>query len=197
MLPSLSRALVGLLNAVIEENAAFDLNQLEGRSLAITIDELPQDIAFQVQNQRLQELPVEQLHTADVTISGNIKAIINMLQDADTGLESDELYITGKISTAKHFQHFLSSLSLDWQAIFRKMLPEPLAEKVGDAVTQGLHFSKGAAEQMGERLKTYLLDEKKYLVRKSELAQLSQDIQALHQQLDRVAKKLDTDNTKH
>ncbi len=190
MLPSFSVVLVNLLNAVIEGNHELDLTNLEGRSLAISIDESPQDIAFYVENQQLKALEESQIHTADVTISGNIKAIINMLQDEDTGLDSDELYITGKISTAKYFQHFLASLSLDWQRIFQKVLPEPAAEKVGNAVAQGIHFSKGAAEQCSEQLRNYLVNEKKYLIKKEELVELAKDIHRLNQRLDSLAKKL-------
>ncbi len=190
MLPSLSAILVNLLNAAIQENREVDLANLEGRSLAISIDECPQDIAFHVENQQLKALDEDKIHTADVTISGNIKAIINMLQDESTGLDNDELYITGKISTAKYFQHFLASLSLNWQRIFQKVLPEPIAEKMGDAVTQGIHFTKEAVEQCGEQLRDYIVNEKRHLVKREEVKQLAKDIQSFTEQLDSLAKKL-------
>ncbi len=189
-LPNLSDIFATLLNLATETNHQVDVSPLEGRSFAISIDELPQDIAIKVENGKVIGLNEDEVIGADVTVSGNIKAIINMIQDEETGLDSDELYIAGKISTAKYFQHFLASLSVDWQGFFAKFLPDELASKTADVVEQGIEFAKGSGEKLAESLRTYLLDEKKLLVRKSEFQHFTQQIQQLHQQLDLLLKQL-------
>ncbi len=183
-LPNLSGIFATLLNVATETNRHVDATPLEGRSFAIAIDELPQDIAIKVENGKVIGLTEDEVIGADVTVSGNIKAIINMIQNEETGLDSDELYIAGKVSTAKYFQHFLASLSVDWQGFFAKFLPDELASKTADAIEQGIEFAKGSGEKLAESLRTYLLDEKKLLVTQSEFQQFKQQVQQLHHRLD-------------
>ncbi len=191
MLPrlSLSHLFAALLNLAAETNRRADVAPLEGRSFAIVIDELPQDIAIRVANGKVLALDEDKVIHADVTVSGNIKAIVNMIQDEASGLDSDELYITGKISTAKYFQHFLASLSVDWQGFFGKFLPDTMAGKAAEATEQGLHFVRGGGEKLVAGLRTYLLEEKKLLVTRSEFKQLQRQIHQLHQYLDELLKR--------
>ncbi len=189
MLPSLSTIFSSLLNLAAETNRQADVRPLEGRSFSISIDEFPQDIAIKVENGKIIALDEDEIINADVTISGNVQAIINMIQDEESGLDSDELYIAGKISTAKHFQHFLASLSVDWQGFFAKFLPDDLASKTADAVEQGIAFAKGSGEKLAESLRTYLLDEKKILIAQSEFHQFKQQIKQFNEQLDRLLKQ--------
>lgn len=187
--PSLSKLFAMLLNLAIDINQDADTDALEGRSFAVAIDELPQDIGITVENGKVVALDDAHIPDADVTVSGNIKAIINMIQNED-GLDNDELYIAGKISTAKHFQHFLASLSIDWQGFFAKFMPEDSASKFADAIEQSIHFAKGSAEQFGEGLKKYLLEDKKLFVTRTEFEALRDSVDALNARLDALLEKL-------
>lgn len=184
--PSLSKLFSVLLNLAAETNRQADITPLEDRSFAIAIDELPQDIGIHVKNGKVLPLEAAEIVTADVTVSGNVKAIINMIQNEETGLDNDELYIAGKISTAKHFQHFLASLSVDWQGFFAKFLPDELATKTADAVEQGLQFAKGSGEKLLENLRKYLIEDKQLLVSQAEFQELKQQIQQLNHSLDKL-----------
>lgn len=191
MLPvlSLSHLFATLLNLAAETNRQADLAPLEGRSFAVAIDELPQDIAISVEGGKISALDENTDGEADVTISGNIKAILNMIKNEESGLDSDELYIAGKISTAKHFQHFLASLSVDWQGFFDKFLPEELAGKAADALEQGLHFAKGSGEKLAESLRVYLIDKKQLLVSQSAFDDFKQQLEQFNQRLDKLLKQ--------
>lgn len=180
----LSRLFVQLLNLARRTNTAVDLSPLEGRSFVLSIDELPQDIAIMVENQQITVLPETQIPTADVTISGNVKAIIAMIQDTDDGLDSDELYIAGKMNTAKRFQTFLASLSVDWENFLGQFLPADIAQKGAAVIEQSIHFTKGGMEQLSQSLQHYLLHDKKILLTQAELQHFSKDVAAIHQRLD-------------
>lgn len=186
----LSRIFAQLLNLAHRNNSELDIAPLEGRSFVLSIDELPQDIAIVVQNNTITSLPEEHIPEADVIISGNIKAILAMIQDTDDGLESDELYIAGKINTAKRFQTFLGSLSVNWENFLNQFLPDDMAQKGAAAIEQGLHFAKGSVEQLNQHLQHYLIHEKKILVTQSELHELKQSIKTLNQRLDNCFNKL-------
>lgn len=189
-LPSLSKGFATLLNLATKTNQQIDMTPLEGRSFSLAIDELPQDIAIKIENGKVEELSAENL--ADVTISGNIKAIINMIQDEADGLDSDELYISGKIGAAKHFQHFLADLSIDWQGFFSQFLPKEIADKTAEAVEQGIHFAKASAEQLAENVKHYILSDKKLLVTRSEYLQFKQETEQLTEKIEQLLKQLNT-----
>lgn len=186
----LSRVFAQLLNLACKNNAEIDLTPLEGRSFVLSIDECPQDIAIWVQHQQISPLAEEAIADADVVISGNIKAILAMIQDSDDGLDSDELYIAGKINTAKRFQHFLGSLSIDWENFLNQFLPADMASQGAEAIEQGLHFAKGSAEQLKQHLQHYIIHEKKLVVTRAELQTLSHGIAAINQRLDRLIARL-------
>lgn len=192
MLPTLSLSTIftKLLNLAVETNPNIDLLPLEGRSFAITIDELPQDIGIKVINQHIIALTDDEIASADVTVSGNIRAIINMIQNESDGLENDDLYIAGKISTAKNFQHFLASLRIDWQGFFAKFLPEQVAYKTADVVEQSLQFAKGSSEQLIDSLKSYLLEDKKLFVSRSEFKQHQTTLLTFTHRLDAILQQL-------
>lgn len=189
-LPDLSTLFAKLLTLAIQSNPNVSTDKLEGRRFAIAIDELPQDIAIQVQNGEVIALADDHVAEADVIISGNIKAILNMIKNED-GLDSDELYISGKISAAKHFQHFLASLSIDWHGFFGRFLPDEHADKAADAVQQALHFAKGGVEQLGSNLKRYLIEEKQLLVTRGEFTTLQRDTEQLTTRLDELLIQLE------
>lgn len=181
--PSLSAVFATLLNLAAANNRYVEVAPLSGRSFVIAINELPQDIAITVENDKFTALADDDITHADVTISGSIKAVVNMIQDAD-GLDNDELYIVGKIAAAKQLQHFLASLSVDWQGFFSRFLPDEIAAKVADACEQGLHFARGGAEQLAEALKRYIIEDQQLLVRRQEMQQLRNDIAKLQLRLN-------------
>lgn len=187
-LPSLSKAFAALLNLAAKVQPQIDITPLEGRSFTVAIDELPQDIAICVENGRVNAIADEQLADVDVIISGSLKAVIYMITHENDGLENDDLYIMGKISTARQFQHFLASLTLDWQGFFAQFMPDDKAAKAADAVEQGLHVAKGSAEQLGRGIKNYVINDKKWVVTNDELDALRADIQALNRRLDALLK---------
>ncbi len=182
MLPTLSSAFATLLNLAKKTQPNIDTSPLEGRSFCVAIDELPQDISIRIADDKVVALEENEL--PDVTISGSLKAIIYMITHENDGLENDDLYIAGKIGTARQFQHFLASLSIDWQTFFSQFLPDDMATKTAEVWEQGLHAAKGGAEQLGESLKDYIVNEKKIVVTKPELDDLKRGIGKLHQRLD-------------
>lgn len=186
--PSFSVAFATLLNAASKVHPDIDTAALEGRSFCVAIDELPQDIAIRVDEGLVVAL--EEAEVADVTISGSLKAIVYMISHTEDGLENDDLYIAGKISTARQFQQFLAGFSLDWQRFFAQFMPEAQAAKTAAAVEQGLHVAKGSAEQLGQGIKDYLLHEKKLVVQQPELDELADGIAELHQRLDELSATL-------
>ncbi|PIE45748.1 MAG: hypothetical protein CSA44_02015 [Gammaproteobacteria bacterium] len=189
-LPSFSNVFAALLNLAAQSNTNIDTATIEGRSFVITIDEFPQDIGIKVKNGKVLALDDDEVSLADVTFSGNIKAIINMIKNEETGLDSDELYVTGKISAAKNFQHFLASLAIDWQGFFNQFLPDEMAEKTATFVEQGITVTRGNIEQLSQKLKHYLLEEKKIVLTRQEFSTWRQQVDDLHTRLDLLINQL-------
>lgn len=189
MLPTLSNAFATLLNIANKTHPVIDTSVLEGHSFCLAIDELPQDIAIRIDNERV--LVLDEAEVPDVTISGSLKAVLYMIANEQDGLENDDLYISGKISTARQFQHFLSGFSLDWQAFFAQFMSDDNASKTAEALEQGLHAAKGGVDELKAGLKRYLIDEKKLLVARPELDKLAAEITRLHERLDQLLTQVD------
>ncbi len=189
---SLSKIFASVLNLASDNAKETNIDELENRSFAIAIDEFPQDIGIRAENGKIYPLSDEEIPNADVMISGNVKAVLNMIQNRD-GLESDELYIAGKISTARCFQNFLSNLAIDWQGLFEKFMSPEAAKKSVDALAQGVHFAKASKDKALEGLRTYLIEDKKLFVSRSELDDLKGDICELRQRLDALRCHIDNE----
>ncbi len=188
-IPTLSEAFSALLNVAAKTQPHIDTGTLEGRSLCVAIDELPQDVSIRIEAGRVVPLAEDEL--PDVTISGSLKAIIYMISHENDGLENDDLYIAGKIGTARQFQHFLASFSLDWQAFFNQFMPEGMASKTAEAVQQGLHVARGGVEELGQRVKDYVINDKQWLVTQPEFEQLREGIADFNHRLDVLLNRLD------
>lgn len=186
---NLSKAFVALLNLGLKAQPNINIESLEGRSFAIAIDELPQDIAIRIENATISAVEEQDIPQVDVTISGSLKAIIAMIQNSDDGLESDDLYIIGKISTAKLFQQFLASFSLDFQSFFAQFMSEENASKTATFVEQGLHVAKGGIERVGMCIKEYV-EKKQLVVNNTELSAMRDEIMQLHQRIDALSSLL-------
>ncbi len=187
-LPTLSQAFAGLLNLARKTQPHIDTAPLEGHSFCIAIDELPQDISFTVVEGRVEALSDNVV--PDVTISGSLKAIVYMITHENDGLENDDLYVAGKIASARQVQHFLASFSLDWQAFFNQFMPDNMASKTAAAVEQGFQAARGGVETLGLRLKDYLIKEKQVVVQQSELEHFANEVKSLHQRLDDLSQRV-------
>ncbi len=190
MLPSLSHLFAGLLNIAVKLHPEADTTALHGHSFAIAIDELPQDIAIRVQDGKIVAVAEAEVADVDVIVSGNLKAVLKMLQDEEAGLDNDALYISGKISTLKRFQHFINGLGIHWQAFFAQFMDDNKAAKLTQAIEQSLHVAKGGIEQLGQGIKQYVIDDKQWLVSQAELDEFSRAITMFYQRLDRLNKRL-------
>lgn len=184
--PSLSVVFAKLLALAIRANPTVDTSHLEGRSFALNIDEFPQVIGIKFEHNQISALNHDALSTADVTLSGNIKAILTMIKGDEDSLNNEDLYLAGKMSSAKHFQQFLSALSVDWQGFFSQILPSPLAEKTAEAVEQGLDFAKDGLETLTQQLKCYLIEDKKLFISRAEFESLHQQTRQLVNRIERL-----------
>lgn len=189
MLPTLSNAFATLLNIANKAHPTIDTHAIEGRSFCVAIDELPQDIAIRIDNGRVVAL--EDNEVPDVTISGSLKAILYMITNEQDGLENDDLYISGKISTARQFQQFLAGFSLDWQGFFSQFMSDDNATRAASVVEQGIHVAKGGAEALKTHLRSYLIDDKKILVTRPEFDEWADGVSVLFSRIDHLLTKIE------
>ena len=191
-IPSFSKVFSILLNIANKATQNTDIENLEGRSFVIAINEFPQNIGIAVEEKKIIPLDDEKIANADVIISGNLRAVLNMVQNESNDLDSDELYISGKMNTAKNFQHFMANLAIDWQHFFAQMLPPDAARKTSEAIEQGILFAKSSKDQLVDKLSVYLLEEKKLIITKNELYQHKNDLQQFCDRLDKMIQKTDS-----
>ncbi len=173
------------LNIAIDLNSDIDVSKLDGKSLGISIDELPQDICISVENNKFVSSEISE---SDVVISGNIAAFISMVTD-DNGIDNDDLFINGRIGVAKSFQEVLSKLTLNWQELFEKVLPEDAAKNMAIAIKEGVLFLK----ENGQKIKLDIskvinsqIESSDILVKKSEFDELKSTISEINKRVDKL-----------
>lgn|GEM_PF-6491975 len=183
---SLSAVFAKLFNLASKQQDNIDLSTLEGRYFTLAIDELPQDINLLVENQ--QFLPVTKRHTveehtADVVISGNIKAVLAMLQ-GQSNIESDDLHITGKISVARDFQRLLSQIASNWQTLCHRFIDAERFSQFSENIEQGIHFAHGSLEKGINAACEHFIKHKKWLVSREEFNDFCQQLGDVENRLE-------------
>jgi predicted lipid carrier protein YhbT len=103
------------------------LGELDGRAVAIVVEDTGTRVAFRITGNRLSPVSPEQ---ATVRIRGRLAEFLKLAtraEDPDTLFFQRKLAIEGDTETGLHVKNLLDALEYDWDAHFRAVLPGPLA----------------------------------------------------------------------
>lgn len=180
----LANILANLLN-LANQRQAIDLSDIEGKSIGIDISESPQTIGLKVLNNKFYAIDYSEV---DVTLSGDLRAFLAMLKDADA-LESDELMISGKLQAAKRYQKVFAELRFDWEKFLGGFIPPELVEKASEQVRLSLDIAK----QMGNDLLVGFSDyasDKEWVVSEAEYAKFSGKLQTTLNKVEQLINEI-------
>jgi len=177
-----------LLNLDVESQK--QLNQFEGKTVQIKIDDLQLEYNFSFLNGLLfVSDKTDALITA--TINGNLNAFLSALvaEHSSDAVFKGQLNFSGDVNTAKQFQAFAQSLNIDWQEPLAQLLGDPVGHTIASGITK-------LSEWLIETGKTVRADIGEYLQEESRATPSESEQQHFFQQVDQLRSRTDRLNAR-
>ena len=191
------RVLEAALNRALALDAETrgELQRLDGRSVAVHLASPPLALQLTVAGDALRVGPVIEEGDGvapDLSVRGTLGGLLGQLpflrdaQDTPVG----RLRIEGDAELARRLQQLAQRFDPDWQQPFTRVFGEVVGVQIANGIAAGLRqaqvVAKGGAETMAE----YLTEESRDIVPRAELAAFHDDVDALRDDVERLAARL-------
>jgi len=118
-----TKLFVRVFNHLVRGQTLVDrLLELDNRTLALRVTDIPCVFRFRILNARLRAVDQD---WSDVTISGDLRGflqLVSLREDPDTLFFQRVLRIDGETETGVHIKNILDALEYDWDAHFDAVL---------------------------------------------------------------------------
>jgi ubiquinone biosynthesis accessory factor UbiJ len=167
------------------------LAQLDGRHMQIVACYTPLRVALHAGNGRLLVSRDEPVQT-DVTITGTPLALLSLLREepADV-IRRGDVTIAGEAELATGFQELLQLLRPDLEAGLARVVGDIPAYGAGSLLRKAMDYGRSSLRTQALNAGEYLAHEKRVLVPRAEAEDFLQQVDALREQTDRLAARVD------
>ncbi|HEX5694350.1 MAG TPA: SCP2 sterol-binding domain-containing protein [Arenimonas sp.] len=190
--PLAGRALEQALNQVValDPDTAEALRGLGGRRIGLALEAPPIALELAVADGRLVVGPPKD--EPDLGVRATISGVLSQLPflRAPGSTPVGKVRINGDAELARQLQHLAKRFDPDWDEPFTRALGPVLgpqaARVLRDALAGGMQFAQGFSRDAVD----YLVEERRDLVGKAELAAFHDDVDELRDQVERLAARL-------
>ena len=196
----LSQKLQALLDERVDGSprARELLQQLEGRRMRIVARYTPWELTLLAEGGRLRIMPGEPVAgtdspwpPADVTLSGTPLSLLALnREDPQAVIRRGDVTLSGDGETGARFQELAQLLKPDLEEGLSRLLGDIPAHGVGALLHRTLEWGRSAISTQGSNAGEYLAHERRVLVPRAEARQFIEDVDALREQVDRVAARV-------
>jgi ubiquinone biosynthesis accessory factor UbiJ len=185
------------IQAMIDRNVAGSprarqlLVELADRHLQIVARFTPWQLALHASGSRLLISRAAPPHS-DVTISGTALALLSLLrEDPADVIRRGDITITGDADLATRFQELLQLLRPDLEAGLARIVGDIPAYGAGTLLRKALDYGRSGLRTQAMNVGEFLAQEKRLLVPRDEAQAYLQQVDALREQTDRLAARVD------
>jgi len=192
--PLAGRALEAALNrAVALDPDTYDaLAALEGRRIALSLASPPLALEIAVAEQHLHVGPVREHAEADLSVRGTLGGLLAQLSFArpERATTAGKLRISGDAELAHRLQTLASRFDPDWVKPFTDVLGDVVGVQVAQAVQGALRQAQLRGADLARTTAEYLTEESRDVVPRAELAAFHDDVDALRDDVERLAARI-------
>lgn len=188
----LTERLQALIDAQVEGSprARELLAQLEGRRMRIVARFTPWDLTLSAAGGRLL-LDKRDAAPVDVKLEGSPLNLMAMLREEPAVvIRRGDAALSGDGEAGAKFQELAQLLRPDLEAALSNVVGDIPAFGVGSLLRKALDFGRAAANTQVSNLGEYLAHEKRVLVPRAEAKQFIDDVDALREDVDRLAARV-------
>jgi ubiquinone biosynthesis protein UbiJ len=174
-----------------------DLKQLDSKTIAVELKELPFKLYFLPRDGKLQ-VRGEHDGPTDIVVRAASFALLEAAwkrgEAPPRGIE-----INGDAETAQTFSRLLKQANLDWEELLSRYVGDVAAHQIGSLARGFLRWSKDAADRIGQDMAEYLVYESDLLPPRHAVESFLDEVDKLNSDVDRLAARLQrlVKNTPH
>ena len=187
------------LEAALDRALALDpetreaLARLDGRRVALRVTQPPLALQVTVEGDRLRVGPVDDAVAADLDVRGTLAGLVSQLpifRRDDEGPPVGRMRIEGDADLARRLQRLAERFDPDWHAPFVAVFGEVVGVQVAKGVAGALRQAGAGARGLAGMTVEYLTEESRDLVPRGELAAFHDDVDALRDDVARLAARI-------
>jgi ubiquinone biosynthesis protein UbiJ len=185
--------LAALLNRNVEQSprATALAGQLEGRTLALTLEGTPLTLRFRVQDGRFDIDAEGDAQAADASLAGSPLALLSMAgPGAQERLRGSGIRIAGDAEVAQRFRDLLQQAQPDFEEELSRVVGDVAAHQVASFARGLLDWGRKAADSLGVNVAEYLQEEGRDVPTRTELDEFLESVDRLREAADRLEARI-------
>jgi ubiquinone biosynthesis protein UbiJ len=168
------------------------LRALDGQRVALALTSPPLALEVRVDGDALRVGPVDAAAEPDLGVRSTLAGLLGQLPmfRRDDAPPVGKLRIEGDAELARRLQRLARGFDPDWQQPFVRVFGEIAGVQVARALAAGLAQAKVAGRNLAETAAEFVTEESRDVVPRAELDAFHDDVDALRDDVERVAAKL-------
>ncbi len=179
-----------LLNQALEadQESRQQLHDFDNQVLALEVTDLALHITVHITDARLK-LDNKAAVDAELTLSGDSAALINLARDPDS-LFSSAITLHGNVRLAKQLQDWLQQFDFDWEALLARVTGQTLAYPLAQLFRAGFSTLRDNQQALMQTTAEYLREESRLLPDKSEVRLHLEAVDTLQADVERLGARI-------
>ncbi len=127
----------------------------------------------------------------DVTVCGSIYGLIDLVRGRQTqAFRAGAVDIRGDVELGQQFQKILQQMDIDWEEIAARVVGDPLAHQLGNAVRATTSTLRAAVSVIMQDVAEYLQRERRVLPSRDDVDAFADAVDVLRADVDRLAQRV-------
>ena len=192
--PHAGRALEAALNRALALDAETraGLRHLDGRRIAMAVEPPPLALEIRVDGERLVVGPVDDARDPDLGVRATLGGLIAQLPffKRDDAPPVGRVRVSGDADLARRLQRMAERFDPDWQQPLVTVFGEVIGVQIAKAVSAALREAKSAGQGAARSTAEFLTEESRDVVAKEEVHAFCDDVDALRDDVERMAARV-------
>lgn len=189
------RVLEAALNRAVslDEETRAALPQLDGRTVALQLENPAVALQIRVEGAQLKVGPVADADRADLSVRSTLAGVVSQLpfMRGRNAAPLGAMRVEGDAELARRLQRMAERFDPDWAVPFTRVFGDVMGVQIANALGAGLRGSRAFAQDFARDSADFLTEETRDVVGKEELRAFHSDVDHLRDDAERLQARFD------